>query len=125
MDIVDRTSGLLIAMEYFRHYSPTQITGLKHWSDMAFLAWTDPAADLGESEGDLRYVLRWTITNKDTINVANQVVANYQKENQIFGGKRILKWPGITFKADSEEAQALLETPNGSGVAWLLIQHKR
>ena len=34
------------------------------------------------------------------------------------------KWPGIEFPMDSDEAKLLLQTPNGKGVAWLLIQHK-
>ena len=31
---------------------------------------------------------------------------------------------GFTWAAETE-AKALLGTPNGSGIAWLLIQHKR
>jgi len=34
-----------------------------------------------------------------------------------------LAWPGWTFAIDSDDALALLGTPNGSGVAWLLTQH--
>ena len=33
-------------------------------------------------------------------------------------------WPGITFDISTREAQALLGTPNGSGVAWMLPQHQ-
>ena len=33
-------------------------------------------------------------------------------------------WPGLMFPADSDEGKLLLHTPNGKGVAWLLINHK-
>jgi hypothetical protein len=34
-------------------------------------------------------------------------------------------WPGITFDIQSEEGKAILGTPYGSGVAWMLIQHSK
>ncbi|KAH7400637.1 hypothetical protein DE146DRAFT_781153 [Phaeosphaeria sp. MPI-PUGE-AT-0046c] len=36
---------------------------------------------------------------------------------------KIPPWPGITFKTDTAEGEALLGTPNGSGVAYMLIEH--
>ena len=33
-------------------------------------------------------------------------------------------WPGLTFSIESDEGLALLGTPNGRGVAWLLKQHE-
>jgi hypothetical protein len=35
-----------------------------------------------------------------------------------------MPWPGITYPAASDEGRTLLGTPNGSSVAYLLIQHK-
>lgn len=37
---------------------------------------------------------------------------------------RHIAWPGWTFESDTESARALLGTPNGAGVAWLLGQHE-
>jgi hypothetical protein len=34
-------------------------------------------------------------------------------------------WPGVIFDIESEEGRAILGTPNGSGVAWMLIQHSK
>lgn len=34
-------------------------------------------------------------------------------------------WPDITFDIQSEEGKAILGTPHGSGVAWMLIQHSK
>jgi hypothetical protein len=33
-------------------------------------------------------------------------------------------WPSISYYINTDEAQALLGTPNGCDIAWLLIQHK-
>jgi hypothetical protein len=33
--------------------------------------------------------------------------------------------PSIGWDIDEDEAKALLGTPNGCGVAWLLVQHRR
>ena len=34
-------------------------------------------------------------------------------------------WPGLTFSTDAPEGRLLLQTPNGKGVAWLFINHKK
>ena len=39
-------------------------------------------------------------------------------------GKDLLEWPGIAFKADSENGKVLLGCPNGFGVGFMLAQHK-
>jgi hypothetical protein len=36
-----------------------------------------------------------------------------------------MPWPGLSYEASSDEGQALLRSPNGLGVAMLLIQHKK
>jgi hypothetical protein len=41
------------------------------------------------------------------------------------GHQTIACYPGETFDMDSEQGKAILGTPNGAGVAWLLIQRKR
>ena len=40
------------------------------------------------------------------------------------GHDTYFEWPGISFEVESEEGRAILGTPNGSGVAWMLGQHK-
>jgi hypothetical protein len=39
-------------------------------------------------------------------------------------GERSFLWPGVTFAACSENGAALIGTPHGSGIAWLLENHK-
>jgi hypothetical protein len=40
------------------------------------------------------------------------------------GERRHLPWPGLTFPMTELPGLAMLGTPNGYGVAWLLIQHR-
>jgi hypothetical protein len=92
------------------------LPNLKHWSDVAFLQWSSLKRT---APGELKYVLRSRISEKDTLAVIAELVANLSDEYRYLG------WPGISFDmARSDHAKALLGTPNGSGVAWLLAQHR-
>jgi hypothetical protein len=125
---VIRTSGFLVAFanhgpDYFVGNSGKAVPELKHWSDIAYLQWTDPAVVAAPGSGELKYVLRYAIENDATISIFNKILEQYRQ-----AGKKVKdwepKWTGVDFAADSKQAQALLGTPNGYGVAWLLIQHK-
>ena len=85
---------------------------------MVFLEWKDLCTG-DESKGDirgLRYVFRLLISNKDSQALVSKTLANK--------GATIQHWPGTSFTRSSKEFKALLGSPNGSGVAWLLINHK-
>jgi hypothetical protein len=90
---------------------------LQHWSDVVYLKWLslDPAL----KSRSLHYVLRDNLGNGHTLAVINRVLDAHAPF-----GKECPTWPGLTTDMDSKEGMALLGTPNGSGVAWLLIQHK-
>ena len=85
---------------------------LKHWSDVAYLQWAKHAKD----SSNLRCVLRISIKNTKT----KAVVRHIMKDTLVNGGEK-------SFRTDDnrDKVAALLGTPNGVGVAWLLIQHKR
>ena len=125
---INRTTGFLVAFEnhgpaYMIGNSSKAVPDLKHWSDIAWLQWTDPTATAAAGSGELKYVLRNAIENKDTLNIIDRIIGGYREENNK-ENKWVPNWPGIDFAADSMRAQALLGTPNGHGVAWLLIEHK-
>ncbi|KAI7504472.1 hypothetical protein KC367_g1106 [Hortaea werneckii] len=67
---------------------------------------------------DLRYMFRSQIVNKET----REVIFEVLNRRGIVNGP--VPWPGTAFKFPSEEAQALLSTPNGRGAAWILISHR-
>jgi hypothetical protein len=100
-----------------RNDSEVSSCDLQHWSDAVFIQWK--SWDFELEIRNLRYVLRFTINNDHTLAVINQILDAHRPL-----GKGCPSWPGITIDVDSEDGKALLGTPNGSGVAWLLIQHK-
>lgn len=112
----------------FRHYRevgmppPTEqelrklMPRLNRWSDVVWLLWARKAED---QAGNLRYILRDNITNKGTKAVMDQVFK--VPENSLD-----LKWPGKTFDVrEGDEGKALLGTPQGSGIAWVLADNKQ
>jgi hypothetical protein len=126
---VDRANGLLIAEN---NHSPAAIVAesgddswplpkLKHWSDVVYLQWTDPR--LQHLTNDLRKVVRLRIENTETLAVIARVVGEHHANNGTTEHRRLYD-TGLTLDVETEAAIALLGTPNGSGVAWLLIQHK-
>jgi hypothetical protein len=92
---------------------PSRVPKLDHWSDIAYLQWLSKAYE----GSNLRYVLRYGVINHDTRFVVNFL--------GLQSGLIVSEWPGRTYRAGSPEFSALLGSPNGSGVAYLLIQHKR
>ena len=64
---------------------------------------------------DLEWVLSYYTTNPTTTDMAELILDSEEEE------PTLPKWPGhIT---DAEETAVLLGTPQGAGVAWLLINH--
>lgn len=57
------------------------------------------------------------ITNTETNLVINHIRESLQKPKN-------LSWPGLDFDIDSPEGRLLLQTVNGKGAAWFLINHK-
>jgi hypothetical protein len=96
---------------------PSDFPALLHWSDVAFLHWKATILNRTASK-ELKYVFRSGIQNDRTLEIVDKVL----ERNSI---ETLPEWPGVTFDIDTAEAQALLGTPNGSGTAFLLIQHKR
>ena len=132
VSFIDRPHGLLVASCNHNPAWCAAETGtlssialpkLQHWSDIAYLQWTDPS--LQSLPNDLKYVVRLSIVNEDTIAVIQRIGDDFYEAN----GRSIWLYVeangGITWDVETEEAKALLGTPNGSGVAWLLAQHKR
>jgi hypothetical protein len=127
-NIVDRRRGTLKAMNNFGPAYALSRVGvdsdlqpeLQRWSDMAYLQWTDPSFD--DLPGDLRLVLRCFIVNADTLAIIDCVEANHREKNPNWSRA---DYPSIGCHIDEDDAKALLGTPNGSGVAWLLAQHRQ
>ncbi|KAI4198587.1 MAG: hypothetical protein LQ350_005178 [Teloschistes chrysophthalmus] len=94
------------------------IPPLGRWSDIAWFVWAQKAAASGQAAGGLRYIIRDNIINNDTKGVIDQVfkIPSYSFD---------LPWPGKTFDvASSDDGKALLGTPHGSGIAWMMADNR-
>lgn len=105
--LLERTHGSITESEIIRRLPP-----LNRFSDVVWTVWNRVCEEASKDPSSLRYIGRDRIANSDTTAVINEVFA---KKGAVVG------WPGYTYGIDSEDGQALLGTPHGVGVAWLLI----
>lgn len=91
-----------------------RIPPLNRQSDVMWAVWKA----IARFPNDLRYIGRDTITNDDTRGIMNDIF----KKGPM--GKSVA-WPGLTFEIDREEAQALLGTPNGLAIAYILADRAK
>lgn len=69
---------------------------------------------------DLTYVFRFNVVIQETrVNAATAIGVSIADI-----GTSLTYWPGRKFSVNTAQGQALLGSPNGGGVAWLLAQHK-
>ncbi|KAL8676206.1 MAG: hypothetical protein Q9224_007312 [Gallowayella concinna] len=79
---------------------------LNRWSDVTWTVWKEK----GGQGNNLRYIAHDFVANRETEHVMEEILEYKQPE-----------WPGRSFGMDSDEGRALLGTPNGIGVARILI----
>ncbi|KAF2798547.1 hypothetical protein K505DRAFT_357393 [Melanomma pulvis-pyrius CBS 109.77] len=96
---------------------PTPLPHLKHWSDIVFLQYVETATLSNTTIRNLSHVFRRLIRNPETRSVIDRILRDESKEPEM--------WPGFTLNIDTQPGKAILGTPNGSGVAFLLFEHKR
>ncbi|KAI2476619.1 hypothetical protein Ptr902_11966 [Pyrenophora tritici-repentis] len=94
-----------------------EILLLQHWLDIAFLQYLSTFPSPPPQPLPLKYIFQLTIMNETTCEILKSVIAKQDAEE-------CGSWPGLTFDIDSEEGRAILGSPNGAGVAWMLLQHR-
>ncbi|KAL8937264.1 MAG: hypothetical protein Q9216_004512 [Gyalolechia sp. 2 TL-2023] len=104
-----------------RHKKPTAsadisklVPSLHRLSDFMWMYWTT----VSPNPNNLRYIMRDNVNNEDSVAIMNDIFKKY-------GSGKPLAWPGLYFTLAQEEGQALLGTPNGYTVAYLLSQRAR
>jgi hypothetical protein len=90
------------------------LPSLKALSDVLWLQWADWSNTRKTVIKDLRFIVVYQATNSYTTRFVGQ----------IFNTQTPLKYPGKTFESDGKELRALLASPHGQGIIWLLSQHK-
>jgi hypothetical protein len=122
MQVINPDAGLIVAFDNLsplessrgHGFDETEVPDLKNWSDVAYLQWKSRTF---YTTSNLKFVLRHWVTNTAT----NYYLTLLHDDN----GTDTTDWPGISYNAASREGRVLLGTPNGSSVAYMLIQHKR
>ena len=92
---------------------------LKQFSDIVYLEWQhllQLSSPPPNKVPDLRYVFKLFISNDITNDLIKRALSNKKQ--------KLTAWPGSSFSPDSDEFKALLGSPNGGGIGWLLINHK-
>ncbi|KAI4122663.1 MAG: hypothetical protein LQ341_007285 [Variospora aurantia] len=104
-----------------------QVPKLNRWSDVVWFIW---AREAGNEAGNLRVIVRDNVINDDTKGVIDDI---FKTKTHAFHKP----WPGTTFdireptsedgssQTEGDNARALLGTPHGAGIAWMLADHKR
>ncbi|THV44142.1 hypothetical protein BGAL_0721g00020 [Botrytis galanthina] len=119
------THGVIVAYDSMSPYqvelskditSPI-IPDLSRWSDIAYLQWAEVCKFHGTEVSNLNYVIRHHVTNQTTLDVIKEVL-NERGESLAPSGCV------VSMKDSNGHGAALLGTPNGKGVAWILAQHK-
>ncbi|KAL9001093.1 MAG: hypothetical protein Q9188_005518 [Gyalolechia gomerana] len=90
------------------------VPSLHRLSDFMWTYWTT----VSPTPNNLRYIMRDNINNEDSVAIMNDIFKKY-------GDGKPLAWPGLYFTLADEEGQALLGTPNGYAVAYLLADRAR
>lgn len=134
---MNRDEGVLIALDNITapHMAivcdpiVTTFAPLRHWSDIAYLqtlapsvastATANASAPIPSPNFNVRFVIRYCCQNMVTSSVVHHILSLRSYE-------AIPEWPGISFpiEPECEEGLALLGTPNGASVGWLLAQHR-
>ncbi|KAL3464834.1 hypothetical protein BJX64DRAFT_286022 [Aspergillus heterothallicus] len=93
---------------------------LKQWSDVIFLLWEHIA---GSNARDLRHHIQCAVANEVTAGIMRKAIGVDDTFSE-WDSLSPLHEGGRTFRPGSDAYYALLNTPNGFGIAWFLIQHK-
>ncbi|KAK3386572.1 hypothetical protein B0H63DRAFT_520662 [Podospora didyma] len=96
-----------------------------HWSDVIAIAYNTLCTGTCNPQ-QIRGVLMWNIANVDTISVMNSALGMRQRDllNTSPTDRIIFTGDGIAgFGLDQRGALALQASPNGAGVAYMLLNH--
>ena len=87
------------------------------WSDVVGIIWADQARQSNVSPNSLKYLFRHNIATPDTRQIIEGAAGNR------FGTKWEGVWPGKRFAKGTTQFQALLGTPHGKSITWLIVEH--
>ncbi|UPL00301.1 hypothetical protein LCI18_011235 [Fusarium solani-melongenae] len=124
--IADKNLGVTEAKRERLIQEPPPTTHIQKWSDVAWIQWTQACEWYNGDVANVRYIIRSWITNHFTLSIVFQALINKDKRDG--RGKIIGRWADritLTVRDNPDEFHAILGSPNGSGSAYFLINHKQ
>ncbi|WKT45506.1 SGNH hydrolase superfamily [Fusarium oxysporum f. sp. vasinfectum] len=104
----------------------TALTHIQQWSDAVWMQWDRVCSESGGDVKDLKYIIRAQIVNHGTLKIVFQAILNkYERDHK---KKSLGPWKKrivVSHQKDPKELYAILGSPNGSGAAFMLINHKK
>ncbi|KAF5529923.1 hypothetical protein FMEXI_13852 [Fusarium mexicanum] len=104
------------------------VTHVKKWSDATWMQWDRVCTEADGDVKDLKYIIRSKIANYATLEIILRAILSRHEKNPRRNKKTIGTWKNkltFTVAKDKEEFPAILGSPNGSGAAFMLINHKK
>ena len=89
---------------------------LQRWSDLTWLEWEKLCAQQQQKPSDLDFIIHREIYTPKTKTVIDQIL---KRQNA-----QLSEWPGLEVSMLTPAGTALMGTPHGIGVAWLLIDRR-
>ncbi|KAL7795688.1 hypothetical protein V8C43DRAFT_279694 [Trichoderma afarasin] len=101
-------------------------THVRRWSDAAWMQWTKACEDEGiDDVSNVQYIFRATVINQNSLSIILQALRQKYKDSPSV--PPIGPWKSrltLDVTQNPDEFYAVLGSPNGSGVAFLLATHK-
>lgn len=92
------------------------IPGPHKWSEITWAAWMDICMMQRGDPTSLKYIFKHDVITDNTRYIMEQAVGVGEDDFET-------EWPGIRYMRGSTHYQALMGTPHGTSMAWLLIDH--
>jgi len=92
-----------------------ELVPLQTWADVTFLEWIDACKADEKCVKGLKVISKCHAQSNATMRVGGQALGDANSWGF---------WPGKTFSKGSDQFAALMATPSGRGVAWLLLTHR-
>jgi hypothetical protein len=125
---VMNTDGAIFALQSFSprtrgaHRSPSvdgssghELVPLQTWADVTFLEWANACKGDEKCVKGLKVITKCHAQSNVTMKIGGQALG---------GADSWGVWPGKSFSNGSDQFAALMATPSGRGVAWLLLTHR-
>ncbi|KAK0757245.1 hypothetical protein N5P37_009961 [Trichoderma harzianum] len=101
-------------------------THVRRWSDAAWMQWTKACDEEGiDDVSNVQYIFRATVINENSLSIILQALRQKYKDSPSV--PPIGPWNSrltLDVTQNPDEFYAVLGSPNGSGVAFLLMTHK-